>query len=181
MQLEATLETQDLLLRTLSKSDATSDYLNWLWDPQINAFLEIRFNLPSSLAELSTFIEKVAVSPDSLLLGIYKKTDLKHIGNIKIGPINPYHRWADLGFLIGDRSEWGKGYASSAITAITDYAFNHLDLAKVTAGCYAQNQGSRRALLKAGFQQEGCQTLQWEANGIRQDGLLFGKLNPSIQ
>lgn len=181
MRIEATLEAQDLLLRTLSTGDATSDYLNWLLDPQVNAFLEIRFNLPSTLAELSSFIEKIAVSSDSLLLGIYKKADLKHIGNIKLGPINPYHRCADLGFLIGDRSEWGKGYASSAIKIITDYAFNHLDLAKVTAGCYAQNEGSRRALLKAGFQQEGCQTLQWEANGIRQDGLLFGKLNPSIQ
>jgi RimJ/RimL family protein N-acetyltransferase len=181
MQLDSALEGKNFLLRTLFRSDATPDYLNWLWDPEINAFLEIRFNLPSSLDELGNFIENVAASSDSLLLGIFKKNDLKHIGNIKLGPINPYHRCADVGFLIGNHSEWGKGYASGAITTLTDYAFDQLDLAKVTAGCYVRNEGSRRALLKAGFQQEGCQTLQWVANGVRQDGLLFGKLNLGLQ
>jgi ribosomal-protein-alanine N-acetyltransferase len=181
MHIETALENDDLLLRSLSPEDATPAYFNWLWDPEINAFLEVRFNLPRDLGDLRSFVREISESPHSLLFGIFKRDTLKHIGNIKLGPINQHHQVADLGFLVGDRSEWGKGYASSAIMLVTEYAFMHLGLAKVTASCYAQNEGSRRSLLKAGFREDGRQPLQWNVNGTRQDGLLFSKIHPNIR
>jgi len=83
-----------------------------------------------------------------------------------------------VGFLIGEKKEWGKGYASEAILMLCEYAFNQLDLVKITAGCYEENAGSKRALLKAGFLVEGRQSSQWDANGKRQAGIIFGKVNP---
>lgn len=181
MQIEMALENQELILRPLAARDVTPLYLNWLRDPEVNAFLEIRFTPPRNIDELQSYVRDVNESSHSLMLGIFKRDSLKHIGNIKLGPINPHHQVADIGFMIGDRSEWGKGFASRAIMLVTDYAFTHLGLAKVTASCYERNEGSRRSLLRAGFREDGRQPLQWSVNGVRQDGLFFSKIHPSLR
>ena len=62
---------------------------------------------------------------------------------------------------------------------LTEYAFTQLSIAKLTAGCYADNEGSRRAFLKAGFSEEGRRIAQWIVDGRRQDGVLLGKVNPN--
>jgi RimJ/RimL family protein N-acetyltransferase len=64
---------------------------------------------------------------------------------------------------------------------MVNYAFSVLGLAKVTAGCYGGNEGSRKALLKVGFVEEGLRSAQYLVEGVRQDGVLLGKINPSLQ
>ena len=49
--------------------------------------------------------------------------DGRHIGNIKLGPIQWLHRRADLSLFIGDKSCWSLGYASEAIGLVRDWAF----------------------------------------------------------
>lgn len=178
MLIEKAIEKNNLILRCLKAKDASEEYLNWLQDREVNVFLEARFNPPKSVAELAGYIQTAGADSDSLLLGIFKKKELTHIGNIKLGPINRRHRVGDVGFLIGEKKEWGKGYASEAILMLCEYAFNQLDLVKITAGCYEENAGSKRALLKAGFLVEGRQSSQWDTNGKRQAGIIFGKVNP---
>jgi len=172
------IEDHGIYLRSLLPMDVDQEYLNWLKNPLVNAHLEIRFDIPTGIEELQLFIKKMNECADTLFMGIFKKDGNKHIGNIKLGPINQYHRFAEVGFLIGDPAEWGKGYAARAIELISNYGFLQLGLVKLTAGCYENNYGSHRALLKAGFQEEGRETLKYEFNGIRQDGIRFGKLSP---
>ena len=178
MLIEKAIEKDNLILRCLSAKDATEKYLNWLQDREVNAFLEVRFNPPKNVAELTGYIQATGADPDSLLLGIFKKRELTHIGNIMLGPINRRHSVGDVGFLIGDKKEWGKGYASAAILMLCEFAFHQLDLAKITAGCYEENTASKSTLLKAGFLLEGHRSSQWDTNGNRQAGLIFGKVNP---
>ena len=180
MQAESKIENEHIYLRSLQSADASSEYLSWLSDNTINAFLEIRFNVPDSLDELEEFIMRSEESLDSLLLGIFLKEDDRHIGNIKLGSINSHHKTADVGFLIGDKEQWGNGYASQSITLISRYGFRQLGLEKITAGAYAANRGSQKALLKAGFKKEGRLISQFNKDGIRQDGYVFGKINPEL-
>lgn len=171
---------ESIFLRTLTPEDATPTYLSWLSDPTINAFLEIRFDPPRSVSDLSSFIFDSNTSSDTLFLGIFLCEDNRHIGNIKLGPIDWQHQVSEVGFLIGDKAQWGKGYASQAISMVSDFAFSNLGLAKLTAGCYAENIGSQHALIKAGYINEGQRISQWLVNGKRQDGLLLGRVNPLI-
>ena len=99
----------------LTAADAGLAYLSWMRDPLINQYLESRFSMPKHTKDLVDFIEHVNVSPDSLLLGIFLSEDNRHIGNIKIGPVNSRHARAELGYLIGDRGVWSMGYGSEAI------------------------------------------------------------------
>ena len=102
----------------------------------------------------------------------------KHIGNIKVGGINHYHRYADIGFLIGEKNYWGKGFATEAIALATDFAFNTLKLHKVWGGLYSPNIGSLRAFQKNGYEQEGIKKSQYLLNGVYYDDIMFGKVNP---
>jgi RimJ/RimL family protein N-acetyltransferase len=112
---------------------------------------------------------------------MFLREDARHIGNIKLGPINRHHGTGDIGLLIGERSEWGKGHACEAIALFADYAFANLGLAKLTASCYSDNEGSRHAFLKAGFVEEGRRLAQYMSCGKRQDGVMLGRVNPGIK
>lgn len=180
MRLETPLYSEHISLRTLQTSDATSSYLGWLSDPAIHAYLEVRFSTALTVSDLAAFIDDANTSLHTLMLGIFLQENGRHIGNIKLGPIDWNHKVGDIGFVIGDKEQWGKCYASRAIASLSDYAFQQLGLAKLTAGCYAENEGSRRALLKAGFVEEGRRISQWLVAGCRQDGILMGRVNPSI-
>ena len=147
------IETPRLSLRGLTEHDTEGPYFDWMNDAEITRFLESRY-FPHTRASLNNFVAAMA-DGRNLLLGMFLKDEQKHIGNIKLGPINFLHRHASLGLLIGDKNEWGKGYACEAINAMTDYAFTQFNLNKVTAGIYSTNIGSIKTFEKAGFVKEG--------------------------
>ena len=157
MILPQPLYAQRILLRTLMPSDIGERYLSWMQDDQIQKYLESRFQKHTE-ETLCAYAKACNDRPDTLLLAIEECSDNCHIGNIKLGPISEHHQTASIGILIGDKSRWGKGYASEAIARLADHATNQLGLRKLTAGCYAQNQGSIRAFQCAGFVQEAVLT-----------------------
>lgn len=180
MKADQPLVGKSIYLRSLNPDDASPAYLSWLCDPEINRYLEVRFMPSQTLAQLRDFIETTAGSNDSLLLGMFLNDDNRHIGNIKLGPVDWNHRTADIGLLVGDREQWGKSFATTAIALVSQYAFRELKLAKLTAGCYAENRGSMNAFFKAGFVQEGTKVSQWQVGERRQDGIMLGMVNPDL-
>lgn len=174
MKLPSPIVTERLQLRSLTVADASSKYVSWLNDSDINRFLESRFLAHPDRQDVEDFIRIQNESAHSLLLGIFLQREGRHIGNIKLGPIVAQHRRADVGFLIGDKSSWGFGYATEAISAVSQYGLKHLGLEKITAGCYATNLASSRALAKAGFSHDATLPNQVICEGRRIDSWLFG-------
>lgn len=163
-----------LKLRRLVSADVTDTYVGWLNDPEICRFLETR-HFPQDEESVREFVRAKAASDNEFLFGIFLLEGNRHIGNIKIGPINRYHNLADVSLLIGERDCWGKGYATEAIVAVTRHAFDVLGIAKLSAGMYAQNEGSRCAFIKAGYVQEGLRRRHYELEGgQRSDIVEFG-------
>lgn len=180
MHLSVPITTERLVLRTLEEGDVTERYLGWLRDPAVNRYLEVRFDV-QTLETCRTFVLAANQHADTLLLGIFLKEgteERRHIGNIKLGPINPHHRRAELGLLLGDRAEWGKGYGSEAIVAMTRHAFAHLGLHKVTAGCYGGNHASAGAFLKAGYHEAARRPQHWLCEGEWQDDIILECFEP---
>lgn len=182
MRLSVPITTERLVLRTLEEGDVTERYLGWLRDPAVSRYLELRFDV-QTLEGCRTFVLAANQHADTLLLGIFLKREGleeegRHIGNIKLAPINPHHRRAELGLLLGDRAEWGKGYASEAIAAVTRHAFARLGLRKVTAGCYGGNQASAGAFLKAGYHEIARRPQHWFCEGEWQDDIILECCEP---
>lgn len=165
-----------IFLRRLTEADVSEDYVSWMNDPAINQYLESRF-YTHTIESTKVFIRSVT-NDNNYQFGIFLKETGKHIGNIKIGSINHYHRFADIGFLIGDKECWGRGYATEAIGLATDFAFKTLKLHKLWGGLYSPNIGSLRAFQKNGYEQEGVKRSQYLLNGVYYDDIMFGKVNP---
>ena len=147
------LKSSRLLLRSLRQSDINLTYLGWLNDPEINCYLETRF-VPQSLESLLAYWNDHRDDPNSPWFAIEIAENGLHIGNIKLGPINWLHRRADISLFIGNQDYWGKGIATEAILLISEWAFQDLDLYKLTSGIYSTNVASRRCFEKAGFELE---------------------------
>ena len=147
------VEGQRLYLREVNLSDVNENYWKWLNDPEVNQYLETRY-IPQSLENIKSYVESMDGNPDEVFWAMCLKENDQHIGNIKLGPLNWYHRRADISLFIGEKEQWGKGLASEVISMVTNFAFNSLGLNKVSAGCYDVNIGSAKAFQKAGFEIE---------------------------
>lgn len=167
-----------IYLRPVSLADAGPRYLGWINDPEVNRYLESRFET-ATLSGLRAFISSMRADPATHFLAIVLKAGNRHIGNIKLGPVNRVHGFAEIGILLGEKDCWGKGYATEAISLLCGFAFGSLGLHKLTAGAYAANRGSVRAFLKAGFSREGRKRDQYRCGDGYQDLVLLGKVAPA--
>ncbi len=159
----------------LEERDVGTRYVSWLNDPIVNRYLESRFSMHDA-ASTRAFVDSSLANPLVLLLGIRSRAlGGRHVGNIKLGPIDRHHEVGDIGILIGDPDAWGAGLASSAIRLLCGIAAKQIGLRKVTAGCYASNIGSERAFLKAGFEIEGRRTQHFLLDGHEEDLILMAR------
>ena len=148
-----------LVLRPFGTHNITVSYLKWMNDTDVNQFLESRFT-DHTFESLREYYDLAIKSGSFAWFAIYLAQSNRHIGNIKIGPINKYHNVSSIGLLIGEKDCWGKGYASESILTATNWAFESLDLFKITAGIYRNNIGSLKAFQKAGFHVESVSKLE---------------------
>ena len=168
------VEKSDSLF-VLLPEHVTDSYVSWLNAPEINRYLESRF-VTHTVESTRAFVASVLASPNSLFLGIKSHQLCRHVGNIKLGPIDPHHETGDIGILIGDKAAWGKGMATSAIETVCEIARNRLNLRKLTACCCASNAGSQRAFEKVGFVVEGVRRAQYLLDGVPEDQVLMGRV-----
>jgi len=170
------VEGKRLYLREVRESDVNENYYRWLNDPEVNQFLETRY-VPRSLENIRDYVRHMDGKQDEVFMAICLKNGDRHVGNIKVGPINQIHRYGDVSLLIGEKDCWGKGYATEAIELMCDFSFQTLNMRKLKAGCYADNVGSARAFEKAGFSGEGRLKGVFLVNGKPVDHLLLGLLD----
>lgn len=165
-----------IYLREVREDDLNEGYYGWMNDRETNKHMETRF-FPQGKTTLMEYIKAHANKPDEPWFAICLQESDKHIGNIKLGPINFYHRTADVSYFIGQKDCWGQGYATEAIGLVVRFAFEVLDLYKVNAGTYAGNVGSQKALEKNGFVREGVFRKHVSLEmGRREDVFRFGLL-----
>lgn len=168
------IKSKKVALFQIKDGDVDEDYVAWLNDPFVNQYLESRFD-KHTIESTTRFVTLMLESETDLLLGIRDVDSGKHVGNIKLGLFNKYHRTAEIGLLIGDKSVWGKGLATDALGMVVDLA-RTLEMRKLTAGCYSSNIGSKRVFEKIGFEVEGVRKAQVLSNNRAEDLTLLGLL-----
>ena len=165
---------ENIMIRLLSEQDVTEKYLSWMVDEEVVQYLESRW-FRHTLDSLREYVKRMNDSPNDFLFGIFIN-EFGHIGNIKIGSINQHHRFGDLGLFIGEQAVRGRGFGTEAIQQATRYAFEELNLNKLTAGIYACNSASYKAFQKAGYRSVGFLEKHWFYKGEYVDGLIVEKV-----
>jgi len=162
-----------IYLREVRETDVNDDYYMWLNDPEVNRYLETRYSVQSKEMIKKYVLDKQS-NPNELFFAICLIDNDRHIGNIKLGPINWIHRKADVSLFVGAKDLWGQGYASEAISLVSSHAFNTLGLYKLKAGAYADNVGSIKAFKKCGFRKEGDLKDDVFCEGGKMDSVVLG-------
>jgi len=103
------------------------------------------------------------------------------VGGEAVGGIGftPQHdvgrRSAEIGYWLGEEF-WGRGMATEALVAVTEYAFANFDLCRLYAHVFDWNGASARVLEKAGYQFEGRLTKSVIKDGQTIDQLMYAMI-----
>lgn len=171
-----TLETERLIIEPIALKHCTETYLGWLNDPEVYKWLETRGSQTMPLLE--NFV-KQHLKKGTYMWAIRTKGNGKHIGNIKMDPINQVHSLGEFGILMGDKSEWGKGYGKEASKKIMDFFFEKEEpLRKITLGVVEQNSAAIKLYEKLGFVVEGIYKDHVNYDGKYYSVLRMAKFNP---
>ncbi len=108
-------------------------------------------------------------------LAIVRREDGAVVGTCTLFELDEQCRRAEVGYTLLP-AQWGKGYASEAVTALLDWGFEHLALNRVEADIDPRNAPSVRALERLGFTREGHLRERWIVGGEKSDSLMYGLL-----
>lgn len=150
------LEGRSCYLRPVLKSDAGSRYLSWINNEETLRYLDYgRF--PTTLEQLREYIADKKGSSSTLFLAIVSKASGKHIGNVKLEPINWVNRSAGFSIFIGNEKYRSKGIGKEVVRLMIDCAFYRLNLRRISLGVINGNVRALNLYKKMGFKVEGVE------------------------
>ena len=154
-------------IRPLSLGDVTDDYVAWMQDPVVTRDLVSGLR-PQTRDTIEAFVRSLAW-PSAAAFAVC--LDGRHVGNVNLRAIDWIHRHAEVGILIGDRTVWHRGVASTAVILVIRYA-RFLGLRRLWAGTCGEP--ARDFFLHLGWSLEGVQRQHMRINGAWRDHYLFG-------
>jgi RimJ/RimL family protein N-acetyltransferase len=136
---------------------------------------------PMDGVAFANFLSTVAADPGRVLFAIRLAGVAQAIGFVLFSNISAVNRSAELGIRIGRENDRGRGVGTAAMALALDYAWEHLNLARVQLKVMADNPRAVRAYGKAGFMIEGRHTHAAYVAGKWHDMLTMAALNPKAQ
>ena len=89
-------------LQELNIDDVSRNYVKWLNDYSVVRFTEQKFH-KHTIKSVKKFVIEKKRKRDEFLLGIFLSNKKTHVGNIKLGPINFKHKYAEISYFIGEK------------------------------------------------------------------------------
>lgn len=160
-----------LNINILQVEQVTQSYVDWFSNEEVVRYSDNQYRNFSFEGQCS-YVESCLQNNDINLYGIFDETI--HIGNIVLKGLSSHHQHAELGYVIGETSYWGKGIASHAIAKMIEIGKTEFNLNRLYAGLASGNIGSRKVLEKNGFVLEGTRKQHLFYGGDFFDQLDFG-------
>lgn len=101
------------------------------------------------------WVENAINSSTDIRLAICVKETDKYIGNVYITNIDTINRTCCSHIFIGDKSCWGKGFATQALLLVLSYIFRERNMNRVEAKVLEHNTASLKLHQKCGYKIEG--------------------------
>ena len=167
------LDLGDLQIRSWRKSDLDA-LVRHANNPKIASNLRDQFPHPYTRRDGIDYLEFVREQkPERNFALQYEGEAIGGLGfqlGLDISRIS-----AEMGYWLSE-SFWGRGFASRAAKAASDWAFEQYKLTRVFALVFSHNAASVRVLENAGFQREGIMRRSALKNGVVLDQFLYAKV-----
>lgn len=167
------LDLGDLQLRSWRKADLDA-LLRHANNPKIAANLRDQFPHPYTRRDGLEYLEFVrGQKPERSFALQYQGEAIGGLG-FQIG-LDIARISAEMGYWVGE-TFWGRGFATRAAEAASEWAFAEYKLTRVFALVFSHNLASIRVLEKAGFQREALLRCSAIKNGVVLDQLIYAKI-----
>jgi RimJ/RimL family protein N-acetyltransferase len=150
--------------------------VRWHDDPELLRLWDSSAARPKSEEALNAWLDGLLKDKESVVLAIRPAGGDSLLGLIDFDGIEWTHGAAYVGIVIGDRCHWGQGYGTEAMGLALRYAFQELNLHRLSATVFDYNPRSIALFESAGFTREGVFREFVLRDGRRHDMLLFGLL-----
>ena len=150
----AYIRGEELDLIPLEKAAFIEGMSRWANDPDVTALM-FTGTYPTTEGDLADAYEKQVAAANSVVLGLWSKSDLRLVGHVGLFDIEWIARKAEFRILIGEPDAWGKGHGLTATRAMVDYGFRRLNLNRIWLGVNTENKAALRVYEKTGFAHEG--------------------------
>lgn len=155
------------------RSDDAAESLHILGDDQVTQWLSFDSrDIIAAQAMIDGIVQRTQNQPRTeYYLAVTDEDGLVGFARLGLSGVKA----AKLGYAIrADR--WGKGFASDAARRIISFAFEELDLHRVSAAIGPDNSASIAVVRKLGMQEEGRIRDHVFTNGAWRDSVLFSVL-----
>jgi [ribosomal protein S5]-alanine N-acetyltransferase len=160
-------------LRPLERDDAVT-VQPWVNDPEMTRYMLVY--RPMDLVSEEQFIERVNRNETDVVFGVARREDDVLIGVSGLHQIHWKNRNAHFGIGIGDKSCWNQGLGTQTTALVMQYAFDTLNLHRVTLHVFEYNPRAVRVYEKLGFQKEGLLRQENFREGRYWDTIVMGLL-----
>jgi len=160
-------------LRRLERDDV--DHVRrWMDDPEMRTLVGATNAMSEDEAE--KWFETIETDPSRMWYAIVIDEDDSVVGEAGLLRLVPEWRTTDMTIIVGERSQWRKGYGSEAGRLLLDLAFNYLGLHRVAIGVVGFNEAALAFWKKLGFTKEGVQRDGYVHDGAFHDFVMMSIL-----
>lgn len=167
------LETRRLVLRMLEERDGEQIII---WRNQKEIINQLFSNFGIIKKQHDQWFESYVNNSKRLEFIIETKENKKPIGTVGLNNIDYKNQKAELGILIGEFSEQSKGYGFEAISKLLVYAFNEMNMQKISLQTFYDNIKAINLYKKNGFKEDGVLRNEIYKNGKFKDVIVMSLL-----
>jgi [ribosomal protein S5]-alanine N-acetyltransferase len=148
------MESSRLAFRKLTMKDADAIF-HYSSNPAVTRYVlfPTHKSMDDTFAFIQTNVEKYRAG-EVACWGVTLKETGELIGTADFVWWNVYHKKAEVGYCFAPEY-WNKGYATEALMNLIHFGFQYLNLHRIEARCFEENQASARVIQKAGLTSEG--------------------------
>lgn len=169
------LETERLILREITKEDAEGIFACFSNENVTRYYGQETLESIEEAEKFVDFFSNNYNEKRGIRWGIEKKETKGIIGTIGFNACLPKHKRAEIGYEIHPE-QWGKGYASEAVSRVLTYGFDVMNLTRIGAVVFLNNEASNKLLTNIGFQKEGVLKKYMYQNGVAHDTYVYSLL-----
>jgi len=149
------LDTERLVLRRFTESDAPAMFASWCSDPAVATYMT--WQLHGDVSATQEYLEGILRDygrENYYHWAIEIKSTGQVVGSLGVGRHNDATRSATMGYSLGS-AWWNQGYMTEALRAVIQFLFEEVGMNRVESFHDARNPGSGRVMQKAGMAYEG--------------------------
>lgn len=162
------LETDRLILRRFTNSDAASMFKNWAADEDVTKYLmwQPHSSIQVSQSVTDDWVRQYENDDFYQWAIVLKENGDEPIGSISVVHMNEKVAMAHIGYCLG-KKWWHQGIMSEALKAVMDFLFDVAGFNRIESRHDPNNPNSGKVMQKCGMKYEGTlRSADWNNQGI---------------